>query len=60
MMPLELSARNTPATLRSTGTTIAAAAFKDYVVFGADSRATAGSFIASSNCLKLHRVTDEI
>jgi len=43
-----------------TGTTIAAAAFKDFIVFAADSRASAGDIIADSNNMKLHKITDSV
>uniref|UniRef100_A0AC34R2P5 RNA methyltransferase n=1 Tax=Panagrolaimus sp. JU765 TaxID=591449 RepID=A0AC34R2P5_9BILA len=47
-------------TLRSTGTTIVASIFKDGVVMGADSRATAGNIIADKQCEKVHKLTDSI
>jgi len=45
---------------RKTGTTIVGSIFKDGVVVGADSRATAGELIADKNCMKLHKLTDSI
>lgn len=37
-----------------TGTTICGIVFKDGVVLGADTRATAGSIVAEKNCQKIH------
>jgi len=45
---------------RKTGTTIVGTLFKDGVVVGADSRATAGELIADKNCIKVHKLTDSI
>lgn len=47
-------------TMRSTGTTIVAAVYKDGLVMGADSRATAGNIIADKHCEKVHKLTDSI
>lgn len=41
-------------TFTKTGTTIVGAVFKDGVVLGADTRATAGSLVADKNCEKIH------
>uniref|UniRef100_A0A914UQ43 Proteasome subunit beta n=1 Tax=Plectus sambesii TaxID=2011161 RepID=A0A914UQ43_9BILA len=46
--------------LRSTGTTIVAVTYKDGVVMGADSRATAGNIIADKHCEKVHKLTESI
>lgn len=47
-------------TVLKTGTTICGVVFKDGVVLGADTRATAGSVIADSNCEKIHYVAPNI
>ncbi|VDK56422.1 unnamed protein product [Anisakis simplex] len=47
-------------TLRSTGTTIVAASYKDGLVMGADSRATAGNIIADKHCMKVHKITESM
>jgi 20S proteasome subunit beta 2 len=44
----------------STGTTIVGMCYKDGVVMGADSRATAGNIIADKQCMKVHKLTDSI
>lgn len=49
-----------PPRLNSTGTTIVAVTYKDGVVMGADSRATAGNVIADKHCEKVHYLTDSI
>lgn len=49
-----------PPKARSTGTTIVAATYKDGLVMGADSRATAGNIIADKHCEKVHKLTDSI
>uniref|UniRef100_A0A0M3IAZ8 proteasome endopeptidase complex n=2 Tax=Ascaris TaxID=6251 RepID=A0A0M3IAZ8_ASCLU len=49
-----------PPTLRSTGTTIVAATYKDGLVMGADSRATAGNIIADKHCTKVHKLTESM
>ncbi|KAH7729226.1 CRE-PBS-2 protein [Aphelenchoides avenae] len=46
--------------LTSTGTTIVAATFKDGIVMGADSRATAGNIIADKDCEKVKELTESI
>jgi len=46
--------------LRSTGTTIAGVIYKDGIVMGADSRATAGNIVADKHCMKVHKLTDSI
>ena len=43
-----------------TGTTIAAAIYKDGVILGADTRATAGPVVQVKDEMKLHYVTDNI
>ena len=43
-----------------TGTTIAGVVFKDGVILGADTRATAGPVIADKKCLKLHYMQPNI
>lgn len=43
-----------------TGTTIAAAAFKDFIVLAADTRATEDELVANADCMKLHKITDKI
>lgn len=43
-----------------TGTTIAGVIFKDGVVLGADTRATAGEVIADKNCSKIHLIAPNI
>lgn len=43
-----------PAT--KTGTTICGLIFKDGVILGADTRATAGSIVATKNCSKIHYI----
>lgn len=42
------------------GTTIVGIVFKDGVILGADSRATAGNIVADKYCVKLHRITNKI
>uniref|UniRef100_A0A915PXB2 proteasome endopeptidase complex n=1 Tax=Setaria digitata TaxID=48799 RepID=A0A915PXB2_9BILA len=49
-----------PPTMKSTGTTIVAVTYKDGLVMGADSRATAGNIIADKHCEKVHKLTDSI
>jgi len=39
-----------------TGTTICGVVFKDGVILGADTRATAGSIVAQKNCSKIHYI----
>jgi 20S proteasome subunit beta 2 len=43
-----------------TGTTIAGIVFKDGVVLGADTRATAGPIVAQKNCEKIHYIAPNI
>ena len=43
-----------------TGTTIVGAVFKDGVILGADTRATAGSIVADPDCLKIHYLAPNI
>jgi 20S proteasome subunit beta 2 len=43
-----------------TGTTIAGIVFKDGVVLGADTRATEGSIVCDKNCIKIHKIADNI
>jgi 20S proteasome subunit beta 2 len=45
---------------KKTGTTIAGLVFRDGVVIGADTRATAGSVVADKNCAKLHYISPNI
>lgn len=45
---------------KKTGTTIAGIIFKDGVVLGADTRATAGNIIADKNCAKIHYISPNI
>jgi len=44
----------------STGTTIVGVKFKDGVILGADTRATAGTIVADKNCEKIHYVAPNI
>ncbi|KAF8521130.1 20S proteasome subunit [Gautieria morchelliformis] len=44
----------------STGTTIVGCLFKDGIVLGADTRATAGPIVADKNCEKIHYLTESI
>ncbi|OMJ28990.1 Proteasome subunit beta type-7 [Smittium culicis] len=43
-----------------TGTTIVGLIYKDGVVLGADTRATAGTIVADKNCAKIHYITPNI
>ncbi|PVU87565.1 hypothetical protein BB561_006287 [Smittium simulii] len=43
-----------------TGTTIVGLVYKDGVVLGADTRATAGSIVADKNCAKIHYMAPNI
>ena len=43
-----------------TGTTIVGVVFKDGVILGADTRATAGSIVADPDCLKIHYLAPNI
>jgi 20S proteasome subunit beta 2 len=44
----------------STGTTIVGLIYKDGVVLGADTRATAGPIVADKNCEKIHHIAPNI
>jgi 20S proteasome subunit beta 2 len=44
----------------STGTTIVGVKFKDGVILGADTRATAGTIVADKNCEKIHYIAPNI
>jgi len=46
--------------MTKTGTTIVGVTYKDGVIIGADSRATAGDIIADKYCVKLHKITDSM
>lgn len=46
--------------IKKTGTTICGCIYKDGVILGADTRATAGSVVADKNCFKIHRIADTI
>ena len=46
--------------LTKTGTTIVGLIYKDGVVIGADTRATAGSIVADKNCWKIHYLAPNI
>lgn len=43
-----------------TGTTIVGLIYKDGVVIGADTRATAGEIVADKNCFKIHYLAPNI
>lgn len=43
-----------------TGTTICAVTHKDGIVFGADTRATAGPVVMDLDCIKVHSIADNI
>mmetsp|Transcript_4979 Transcript_4979/g.5634 ORF Transcript_4979/g.5634 Transcript_4979/m.5634 type:complete len:294 (+) Transcript_4979:83-964(+) len=45
---------------KKTGTTIVGMVYKDGVVLGADTRATAGTEVAEKNCEKIHYLADNI
>jgi len=45
---------------KKTGTTIVGMAYKDGIVLGADTRATAGTEVAEKNCEKIHYLADNI
>lgn len=49
-----------PKRAKKTGTTIAGIIFKDGVVLGADTRATAGPIVADKNCEKIHYLAPNI
>ncbi|KAL1759026.1 nucleophile aminohydrolase [Schizophyllum commune] len=44
----------------STGTTIVGCVYKDGIVLGADTRATAGPIVADKNCEKIHYIASNI
>jgi 20S proteasome subunit beta 2 len=44
----------------STGTTIVGVKFKNGVILGADTRATAGTIVADKNCEKIHYIAPNI
>ena len=44
----------------STGTTIVGLKFKDGIILGADTRATAGPIVADKNCEKIHYIASNI
>lgn len=46
--------------MQKTGTTIVGVCYKDGVVLGADTRATNGPMVADKNCLKIHKITENI
>lgn len=46
--------------LRSTGTTIAGICGRDFVVLGADTRATNGQMVADNRCYKIHKLADNV
>jgi 20S proteasome subunit beta 2 len=46
--------------VKKTGTTIAGITFKNGVVLGADTRATEGSIVCDKNCIKIHKISDNI
>lgn len=59
--PFDLITRNTdPLMITKTGTTIVGLKYKTGVIFAADTRATQGPVVADKNCIKVHRVTDQI
>ena len=45
-----------PPQTTKTGTTICGVVFKDGVILGADTRATAGYVVADKNCQKIHKM----
>ena len=49
-----------PPKVTKTGTTIVGAVYKDGLVIGADTRATAGSMVADKNCMKIHYLAPNI
>jgi len=49
-----------PPRMTKTGTTICGIIFKDGVVLGADTRATAGSIVADKNCAKIHYISENM
>lgn len=57
---LEISNLAPTKTFTKTGTTICALKYKNGIVFGADSRATAGPIVADPDCLKVHFLAPNI
>ncbi|KAL7670186.1 hypothetical protein ACOME3_005128 [Neoechinorhynchus agilis] len=57
---LENSTKSAVPRVIKTGTTLCAVVFKDGVVIGADTRSTAGDMVSEKNCLKVHRIADNI
>jgi 20S proteasome subunit beta 2 len=55
-----MTAGHTPPKFTKTGTTIVGVVFKDGVVLGADTRATAGPIVAQKNCEKIHYIAPNI
>ena len=49
-----------PPKVTKTGTTIVGLVYKDGLVIGADTRATAGSMVADKNCMKIHYLAPNI
>lgn len=56
---LEKQGAHAPKFLK-TGTTIVGLIYKDGVILGADTRATAGSIVADKNCEKIHKLAPNI
>jgi len=56
----KLNKSQIPKNLKKTGTTIVALVYKDGIVYGADTRATAGTIVADTDCLKLHKLAPNI
>ncbi|EJW02458.1 hypothetical protein EDEG_03131 [Edhazardia aedis USNM 41457] len=46
--------------ITKTGTTIVGLRYKDGVVIAADTRSTSGPIVANKNCLKIHKIYDNI
>lgn len=57
---LDKNSKSTSGNYKKTGTTICAVMHKDGVVFGADTRATAGTVVMDLECKKLHKISDNI
>lgn len=58
-LAFDQSGHKAPTTLK-TGTTIVGVVFKDGVVLGADTRATAGQIVADKQCKKIHYMAPNI
>ena len=58
--PFELDTATAKKLLRSTGTTIAGICGRDFVVLGADTRATNGPMVADKRCWKIHQLADNV